>query len=121
MANVLVVDDEPRVRELLSQKLEEWGYDVVPTCDGVEALERTESEEFDLVLSDWEMPRMTGIELCETLKGSEGTQDIPVIIIGADISDHSEAEAHDAGAVDYLTKPFSLTDLQARLSKALLR
>ena len=78
MAKVLIVDDDATVRDLLSQKLPGWGYEAVLANDGVEALERTEDEEFDLVLSDWKMPRMSGSELCETLKGREKPKDIPV-------------------------------------------
>ncbi len=126
MARVLVVDDDRVVCDLLSQKLPEWGHDAVTASDGIEALEKTESEEFDLVLSDWKMPRMSGSELCETLKSGERTKDIPVILIGAKQAgssklDHWETEAYDAGAVDYMTKPFSLDDLQSRLSMALLQ
>ena len=126
MAKVLIVDDDATVRDLLSQVLPGWGYEAVLANDGVEALERTEEEEFDLVLSDWQMPRMSRSELCETLKGREKTKDIPVILIGAKQAgssslDHWETEAYDAGAVDYMTKPFRFDDLQSRLSKALAR
>ena len=117
MVRVLVVDDERTVCEVLSKSLKEWGYQVATASDGDEALERTESEEFDLVVSDSVMPRMIGSEFCKRLKQNESTKDIPVIMIGAVEGD--EAKAYDAGAVSYMDKPFRLTDLQARLSKAL--
>jgi two-component system phosphate regulon response regulator PhoB len=125
MAKVLIVDDDPTFREFASKALKERGHQVAATCDGVEALERSESETFDLVLSDWEMPRMSGRELCERLKVRGSTADIPVILIGAKqngspLLDHWETDAYDAGAVDYLTKPLRVADLQASTSKALL-
>ena len=123
MAKILVVDDEVKVCDTLKKHLEERGHDLVSAGDGVEALEKVEGEKFDLIISDWIMPRMIGSELCKTLKQRESTQDIPVILIGVKQRglklDHWETEAYDAGACDYLDKPFKLTDLEASVSKAL--
>ena len=119
MARILIVEDDSISRSQLTHLLEKWGHQVIPTSDGVEALERTEREDFDLVLSDWMMPRMTGIELCGTLKGRESTQDIPVIMLSVKKSQDEIAKAYAAGVDDYVTKPFNRTDLQARISKAL--
>ena len=117
MAKILIVDDEAIVREVLNQKLESWGYDVALSCDGDEALARTEHEGFDLIVSDSAMVRMSGSELCKALKQSERTQDIPVIMLGAIKGD--KEKAYEAGAVHYLDKPFQTTDLQDHISKAL--
>ena len=119
MAKILVVEDDVTSRDLLSQHLEGWGHHVIPTGDGVEALERAEREEFDLVVSDWMMPRMTGIELCETLKGGDSTQDMPVIMLCGKEQRDDSATAYGAGVDDFLTKPVKIADLQASLSKLL--
>ena len=119
MSKVLVVDDDRAFCDVLRKVFEEMGHAAVVVFDGVEALERTEGEGFDLIVSDWKMPRMSGTELCETLKERKTTQDIPVILIGASSIDHWETEAYNAGAIDYLTKPVNLADLQVRISKAL--
>lgn len=119
MARILIAEDDPKSCDLLRQVLEDWGYDVVPTHDGVEALAQTEREAFDLVISDWMMPRSTGIELCEALKGRESTQGIPFIMLSTKKSQDDINKARAAGAADYITKPFARGDLQTRVSQAL--
>ena len=81
MDTILIAEDEPKSRTILSELLEEWGYEVIPTCNGVEALEKLEEVEVDLIISDWMMPRLDGTELCKTLKEKERTQNIPVIML----------------------------------------
>ena len=126
MTAILVVDDEPVVRDVLTKSLAGMWYDVAAASDGVEALERMEDEKFDLILSDWIMPRMTGVELCETLKGSESSRDIPVILLGFVPNSDGSGVGQDqselfrkAGAVDYLRKPLRMDDLRTRLTMAL--
>ena len=121
MAKILVVEDEVELCDTMKEHLEEWGYDVVLAYDGVEALEKIENEEFDLISANWMMPRMTGIELCETLKQREKIKDIPMIMISGQDDRAQIAKAYDMGVDDYLTKPFRLTDLQVSISKALGR
>lgn len=119
MAKILIAEDDPKSRDLLTRLLEGWGHQIVPACDGVEALELAERERFHLVLTDWVMPGLTGIELCETLKGRSSTQSIPVIMLSVKKSGEDIAEANDAGVDDYITKPFDREDLQARVVRAL--
>jgi CheY-like chemotaxis protein len=121
MAKILIAEDDAKSRDLLSQRLEGWGYQVVTACDGAEALERTEREDFDLILTDWMMPRLTGIELCETLKGSEGTEHIPMIMLSTKKTQADVAKAYESGFDDFIAKPFAQSDLEARVSKALLK
>lgn len=120
MAKILVAEDDPRSLELLTKNLEEWGYTVVPTSNGMEALAKTENEKFDLVVSDWMMPNLTGIELCETLKKRKSTQNIPIIMVSSIKAPEDIAKAYDAGVEKFYTKPFNRRDLQDGISQALL-
>ena len=119
MTRILIAEDDPTSRDVLRRALESWGYDVVAACDGVDAVGKIKGEEFDLVLSDWMMPRMTGVELCASLKSSEETQEIPVIMLCTKKSADDISEAYDAGVDAHLTKPFRPEDLQSRISEAL--
>jgi CheY-like chemotaxis protein len=119
MARILVAEDDPKNREILGDNLEDWGYQVTSTRDGAEALERANHGDFDLILSDWMMPRMTGIKLCESLKQNENTRHIPVVILSTKDSKEDIAQAYDVGAHDYISKPSKKDDLQNRLAKAL--
>ena len=119
MAKILIAEDDLKSRTVLDTVLAKWGYDVVSTGDGIEALEKTKSEEFDLIISDWMMPHSTGIELCETLKERERTQNIPVIMLSIKNSRDDIARAYSAGVADYVTKPFNREDLRTRISNIL--
>jgi CheY-like chemotaxis protein len=119
MAKILIAEDDAKSRDLLSQRLQSWGYQVVTACDGADALERTEREGFDLILSDWIMPRLTGIELCETLRASEGTEHIPMILLSTKKTQADVAKAYDSGVDDFIAKPFDKSDLETRISRAL--
>ena len=115
---VLVVDDEFEIRDLLSKFLTEEGYDVILASNGEEALELAQRENPQVILLDILMPGFSGIETCRRLKAAEKTRFIPVIMATALWDTH--AEAVEAGAEDFVTKPFPLEELSFRV-KSILR
>lgn len=117
---VLVVDDVPANRELLEGHLEQLGYDVRQARDGVEALESIEHEEPDLILLDIDMPRMDGVTLCRRLKDDPLRRLVPVVLITAHQDRQTRLRGLEAGADDFLTKPFDSAELLVR-SRSLLR
>lgn len=119
-ASILVVDDHEQNRELLQAYLEDIGCDVRTAADGIEALAQIESDQPDLVILDVMMPRMSGFQLCEKLKGDPGTRDIPIVMVTA-LSEVGDVErAVESGADDFLTKPVYKLELVTR-AKSLLR
>ncbi|HEY7487830.1 MAG TPA: response regulator transcription factor [Streptosporangiaceae bacterium] len=117
-ARVLVVDDEPAVRESLTNSLEFEGYEVVTASDGLEALDKAEAEKPDLVVLDVLMPRLDGLTACRRLRARGDTT--PVLMLTARDMVGDRVTGLDAGADDYLVKPFELDELLARI-RALLR
>jgi two-component system response regulator MprA len=115
---VLVVDDDKAVRESLRRSLEFNGYDVSMACDGAEALAGIAVAAPDIVVMDVMMPRLDGIEATKALR--KAGNDVPIIVLTARDAVGDRVEGLDAGADDYLTKPFALQELLARL-RALLR
>ncbi|HEU5027782.1 MAG TPA: response regulator transcription factor [Spirillospora sp.] len=117
-ARILIVDDEPAVRESLSSSLEFEGYRVAEAADGVTALQQVEAERPDLVVLDVLMPRMDGLTTCRRLRAAGAT--MPVLMLTARDMVGDRVTGLDAGADDYLAKPFELDELLARV-RALLR
>jgi two-component system response regulator MprA len=115
---ILVVDDEPAVREAVERALRLEGHDVLLAGDGVEALETLDSRPPDAVVLDVLMPRVDGLELCRRLRGRGDRT--PVLMLTARDAVSDRVEGLDAGADDYLVKPFALEELLARV-RALLR
>ncbi len=107
MAKVLVVDDAVEIVNLLVHILTEQGYEVSTACNGREALEVVRLEQPDAILLDVMMPEMDGIEACRRLKSNADTNAIPVILLTAKDTDEDIVAGLDAGADDYLRKPFS--------------
>ena len=114
---VLVVDDEPTLRETLAEALEQDGLRVVTAADGREALERFRSEQPDLVLLDLMLPGLSGIEVCRIIRTESS---VPILMLTARDSELDKVVGLELGADDYVTKPFSLRELQARI-RAILR
>ncbi|MCF6460018.1 response regulator transcription factor [Clostridium sp. Cult3] len=115
---ILVVDDEPSIVELLKYNLENSGYEIKEAYDGVEALNMVSEERFDLIILDLMLPKIDGIEVCKRLKREDSH--IPIIMLTAKSSEADKVLGLNIGADDYITKPFSIKELIARVN-ALLR
>lgn len=115
---VLVVDDDPQIRRVLRTTLIAQGYEVLDARNGEEALERIREEKFDLVILDMNMPRMNGVETCRLMRSSS---DVAIIMLTVRDTEADKVEALDAGADDYMTKPFGFPELLARMRAALRR
>ena len=113
----MVVDAEPSLREPLAWNLERDGYRVVEAADGRTALERFHAEKPDLVLLDLMLPELSGVEVCRRIRAES---DVPILMLTARDSEVDKIVGLEVGADDYVTKPFSLRELQARV-RALLR
>jgi len=119
-ASILVVDDHEQNLELLQAYLEDVGCRVRPARDGREAIAAVEAEQPDLVILDVMMPKMSGFQVCSSLKGDPKTRDIPIVMVTA-LSDVGDVErAVESGADDFLTKPVHKIELVTRV-KSLLR
>ena len=114
---VLVVDDNPDVRDILSDFLDNEGYEVILATNGEEAIELAETENPQVILLDIKMPGIDGIEVCNRLKANEKTRSIPIIIMTA-YADR-DVEAFVEGADDFVTKPFSTAELSFRVGSML--
>src|ERR1051326_8982179 len=113
--NILVVDDTPANLHLLAGMLKERGYRVRPVLSGPEALEAAQRISPDLILLDINMPEMDGYQVCQRLKTNPKLRDIPVVFISALHETLDKIKAFDAGGVDYLTKPFQIEEVDARV------
>jgi DNA-binding response OmpR family regulator len=118
---ILVVDDEADVRELVVYRLRRSGYDVVEASHGEEALRLALAEAPDLVVADVMMPRVDGYELTRRLRADEATRNIPVILLTAKAQEADVSQGFNAGADDYLKKPFNPDELVARVRAVLGR
>lgn len=119
MIKILVVEDEPRVAELLKIGLEESGYDVRVAFDGEIGLRIVKSELFDLVISDIILPKMNGFDLCKEVRALYG--EIPILMLTALGTTDDKLDGFDAGADDYMVKPFDFRELDARIKVLLKR
>ncbi|EOU1109655.1 response regulator [Clostridium perfringens] len=117
---VLIVDDEEHIRELIKFNLKKEGYDIEVAINGVEALNIIREIKFDLILLDLMLPEIDGLEVCKEIRRNEETSDIPVMMITAKGEEFDKVLGLELGADDYITKPFSIRELMARV-KALLR
>jgi two-component system, OmpR family, KDP operon response regulator KdpE len=118
MTRVLVVDDEPQIRKALAVNLQARGYDVDLAASGEEGLHLAAAHHPDLVLLDLGLPGIDGIEV---VRGLRGWTTVPVIVLSVREAEHDKVAALDAGADDYVTKPFGMHELLARLRAALRR
>ncbi len=115
---ILVVDDDPSIRQTLSREMALAGYEVVAAADGIEGRERFEERRPDLVITDLAMPRMDGLGLLAAIRRIDAT---PVLVLSVRGEEEDKVRALDLGADDYVTKPFSLRELLARVRTQLRR
>ncbi|MDA7428966.1 phosphate regulon transcriptional regulator PhoB [Primorskyibacter aestuariivivens] len=118
---VLVVEDEPAQREILSYNLEAEGFRVARAEDGEQALLLVEEEAPDIVLLDWMLPNVSGIEVCRRLKTRAETRNVPVIMLSARSEEVDRVRGLETGADDYVIKPYSVIELMARVRAQLRR
>ena len=117
-ATILVVDDEPQIRRAMLTILASQGYSVVEVRSGEEALEKIRGVRFDLILLDVNLPGISGLETCREIRT---TSDAPIIMLTVRNTERDKVQALDAGADDYVVKPFGVDELMARIRAALRR
>jgi DNA-binding response OmpR family regulator len=118
--HVLVVEDEPNIRELVCLHLGLEGYECEGLADGQQALKRTEQDRFDLLVLDLMIPGLDGLALCRAVRNGKTNHDVPILILTARRDETDKVIGLESGADDYLTKPFGVRELVAR-ARALLR
>ena len=118
---VLVVEDEPAQREVLAYNLEAEGFRVSRAADGEEALLLVDEDMPDIIVLDWMMPNVSGIEVCRRLKMRTDTRAIPVIMLSARSEEVDKVRGLETGADDYVVKPYSIVELMARVRSQLRR
>lgn len=121
MAKILIAEDEPDIRDLVSFTLKFAGHTVVAVGNGAEAVEAAKTEMPDMILMDVRMPRMTGYEACKLMKADPLLVDIPVVFLSAKGQDSEIQTGIDMGATDYLLKPFAPMELTERVAELLLK
>ena len=119
--NILVVEDEDSLATLLQYNLEKEGYAVSLAGDGEEALMQVDERLPDLVVLDWMLPKVSGIEVCRRLRQRSETRNVPIIMLTARGEETDRIRGLDTGADDYVIKPFSMTELAARIRAVLRR
>ena len=119
--NVLIVDDEPNQLELVKFNLEQADFNVITAEDGEQAVAIAEEMLPDIIILDWMMPYMSGIEVCRDLRSRSSTREIPIIMLSARGEDGDRTLGLDIGSDDYITKPFSPKELIARIRAVLRR
>lgn len=119
MAKILIAEDDQDIRELVTITLQFNGHEVVSAVDGAQAVEIAESESFDLILMDVRMPRMTGYEACRLLREMESTREIPIIFLSAKGQEAEIQAGLQAGATQYILKPFAPDVLANRIESVL--
>jgi CheY-like chemotaxis protein len=118
---ILVVDDENEMRSSIGEFLQDRGYDVCDAGDGEEALAKTFTEKPTLILLDLRLPKVDGYQVCQTLKGNPITSGIPIIMITALNATPQKVKGMEFGADDYISKPFDLDELHARIKMIMRR
>jgi two-component system, chemotaxis family, chemotaxis protein CheY len=119
MHTILAVDDSAAMRQLLSFTLKNAGYEVIEAVDGTDALEKTAARDFDLVLTDQNMPNLDGIGLTRKLRESPAFKATPILILTTESSDQMKQAGRAAGATGWLVKPFDPEQLLATVKRVL--
>jgi two-component system phosphate regulon response regulator PhoB len=118
---LLLVEDDPDIRHLISYKLTRGGFAVTEAVDGAAALREAQREPPDLVILDVRMPRMSGLEVCRELRAGARTAHVPIIMLTARARPQDLEQAYAAGATEYVVKPFSPRELLERVQVVLAR
>ncbi len=118
---ILLVEDEPAQRAVLAYNLKSEGFEVIEAEDGEEALVMAQESVPDLVLLDWMLPHVSGLEVCRRLKSGKTTRALPVIMLSARSEELDKVRGLETGADDYMVKPYSVAELMARVRKELRR
>ena len=119
MTKILIAEDEPDIRELVTLTLQFSGYEVVSVKNGAEAVTTAQSDNFDLILMDVRMPQMTGYEACRILRTIDSTKDIPIIFLSAKGQESEVQAGLEAGADQYILKPFAPDMLTRKIQEVL--
>lgn len=120
-ARILIIDDEKNIVEALRYNLDREGFETLFSYDGLQGLELARSQLPDLIISDWMLPGLTGLELCRRLSTQEETRHIPIILLTVRSDETDKVLGLEMGAHDYVTKPFSTREMVARVKAALRR
>ena len=118
---ILIVEDEKPIRDMVYFALDNDGFEIIEAVDGREATEILAQNNPDLILMDWMLPDVSGLELVRRIKRDEISSEIPVIMLTAKTEERDKIEGLDSGADDYITKPFSVKELSARIRAVLRR
>lgn len=118
-AKILIADDEDDTRQFLYDFLQQLGHQVIAVANGKETIKAALSELPDVILLDIMMPEMSGLEVCQTLKETSQTKDIPIVFVTAKATINDQITGLMLGAHDYINKPYRITELTARLNSAL--
>lgn len=121
MTKILIAEDERDIRDLVTFSLKFGGFDVVQASNGVEAVERAQAELPDLILMDVRMPKMTGYEACKALKAIPAMRHIPVVFLSAKGQESEIQQGVEAGAEEYILKPFAPDELTKQIKSVLDR
>jgi len=113
--SILIVDDDPAILRLLSTNLKARGYEIFTATDGEESLETVQKDSIDLIILDLMMPKVDGVEVCRRVRE---WSDVPIIILSARGDENDKVKCLELGADDYLTKPFGIAELMARVKTA---
>jgi two-component system, OmpR family, phosphate regulon response regulator PhoB len=120
VSTILLVEDDPDIRELVAYKLSRGGFEVIEAADGLAALQAARTRPPDAVVLDMGLPRLSGIEVCRELRAAPATAAVPIIMLTGAVRLQELEQAYAAGASDYLVKPFSPRELQRRVEAALV-
>ena len=116
--SVLVVDDFATMRRIISNVLKQLGYEnILEAEDGTKALQVLETEKVDFVITDWNMPQMSGLDLLKAIRASEDKKDIPVLMVTAEAMQENIMKAAQAGVNNYIIKPFDAKTLSDKINK----
>lgn len=119
MTKILIAEDEPDIRDLIALTLNFSGFEVVMAVDGEEAIRHAQNQQFDLILLDVRMPRMSGYEVCRELRQMTNTKDVPIVFLSAKGQESEMQAGLDAGADEYILKPFAPSKLAIDLKRIL--